>query len=396
MGDEGEAAPGHVDTWEDIFGDDPAEEEIAEPPRKAARVADDDADSMADFIDDEGASAVDPDDVRHDPPPSSDEEGERGGRGRGAAAARHVDGPMTGFDEALIRLKPLRPKANYKPEVKDSYCQELCKEMEDAEKEDRIQVQRNKPATKKLGLLPKVERTVMKAVMQESFIKEGGLNLLSHWLRPMPETNMIPNLKIRSVIFRALESFEENFSEGIELNALKESEIGKTVLFYYKLPQETRENRQRCSQLCQRWLNTIVSGSRHYNFPRAPGGNEDRDDDERPAEPVSPRRLVRNPSQTDQLMHEPKSLMEVNERIAKSNGQRHARMPRRETHDYYVQPPKEKIQPHKRDPNSHQSNMTRKLVGMQSRAARAPTGRASLGNINVSLEGRGMHREAVD
>ena len=31
-----------------------AEEEIAEPPRKAARVADDDADSMADFIDDEG------------------------------------------------------------------------------------------------------------------------------------------------------------------------------------------------------------------------------------------------------------------------------------------------------------------------------------------------------
>jgi hypothetical protein len=105
---------------------------------------------------------------------------------------------------------------------------------------------------------------------------------------------------------------------------------------------------------------------------------------------------VRNPSQTDQLMHEPKSLEEVNERIAKSNGQRHARMPRRETHDYYVQPAKEKIQPHKRDPNSHQSNMTRKLVGMQSRAARAPTGRASLGNINVSLEGRGMHREAVD
>ncbi|VDI06281.1 transcription factor SPN1 [Mytilus galloprovincialis] len=183
-------------------------------------------------------------------PELSDDENEEALRKQ----ARDQEDFVSDFDLMIERKKAeqRRQKGNKRKDGDlindndDLIADMICK-MKEAAEGDRELNRAKKPAIKKLKFLLSVTSQLRKADLQEAFLDQGILKC---------NDRMVSSLtRQKFTTFTDQRKLFESFAR----DSLKSSGIGKAVMYLYKHPRETKENRERCGKLINEWSRPIFS-----------------------------------------------------------------------------------------------------------------------------------------
>ncbi len=134
----------------------------------------------------------------------------------------------------------------------DDIIRETITKMRISAEEDRHLISRNRPATKKLAMLNVVSSLLKKADMKPALMDNGILSAITDWLSPLPGQTL-PNVTIRDTLLRHLGEFSIQ-----DPDLLRESGIGKAVMYLYKHPRETKDNKKRAGHLISKFSTYTV------------------------------------------------------------------------------------------------------------------------------------------
>ncbi|CAF1314933.1 unnamed protein product [Adineta steineri] len=142
----------------------------------------------------------------------------------------------------------------------DQFVSKLIDQMKIATEEDRIFNKSRQPATAKLLLLPVVEQHLCRADLSDIFLDNGILTVFKDWLSPLPDKSL-PNIKIRESLIRILQQFGV-----INAEPLRDSSIGKALMYLYKHPRETKENKLKLIKIIHDWARPIFNLDTDYKL----------------------------------------------------------------------------------------------------------------------------------
>ncbi|KAL5109049.1 hypothetical protein TcWFU_006229 [Taenia crassiceps] len=140
----------------------------------------------------------------------------------------------------------------------DEIIRETISRMRSAADEDRRLLSKNRPATKKLGMLNTVTSLLIRAGMKPALIDNGILSAITEWLSPV-SGHTLPTVTIRETLLRHLGEFHIQDPE-----LLRDSGIGKAVMYLYKHPRETRANKMLAGHLINEWSRPIFNLTSDY------------------------------------------------------------------------------------------------------------------------------------
>ncbi|KAI0367802.1 hypothetical protein BV20DRAFT_1123283 [Pilatotrama ljubarskyi] len=180
--------------------------------------------------------------------------------------------------EAILKPKRgSRPKRKRKDDddVLDKYADEevsrLREAMLAAAADDKQANEEKMPATSKLRLLPQVMEVLRKTSLAQSIIDNNLLEGVTKWLEPLPDRSL-PALDIQKEFFPILKKMD-----FIDTNVLKESRLGRVVLFYTKCKRVTPDIQRAANDLVAMWSRPIIKRSASYRdrvIPTAPTEGE--------------------------------------------------------------------------------------------------------------------------
>lgn len=163
---------------------------------------------------------------------------------------------VSDFDLMMAHKKEMNPRRKKREGVdiindNDDLIANLICRMRQAAEDDRMLNLERKPATKKLAMLKVVQTNLIKKDLQWQFLEQNVLNVLTAWLAPLPN-NCLPSLTIRESVLKMLANFPT-----FDSSFLKDSGIGKAVMFIYRHPMETKFNRELAGRLIADWTRSI-------------------------------------------------------------------------------------------------------------------------------------------
>ena len=110
-----------------------------------------------------------------------------------------------------------------------------------------------------MKLLPSLEGPLKKIDLREALLDAGILSVITDWLTPLPDRSL-PNIKVRETMLTVLQHFHIN-----DTDRLKASGIGKAVMYLFKHPKETKENKMRAHKLIQMWSRPIFNNETDFH-----------------------------------------------------------------------------------------------------------------------------------
>ncbi|KAJ1307994.1 hypothetical protein OPQ81_002067 [Rhizoctonia solani] len=119
------------------------------------------------------------------------------------------------------------------------------------------------PAVSKLKMLGEVMDTLQKSSLAQSILDNNLLEGVRRWLEPLPDKSL-PALSIQNAFFEILPKLD------IDSTVLKESGLGKIVLFYTKCKRVTPGIRRIADTLVANWSRPIVKRSASYRDRHVP------------------------------------------------------------------------------------------------------------------------------
>ncbi|KZT22060.1 transcription factor iws1 [Neolentinus lepideus HHB14362 ss-1] len=167
--------------------------------------------------------------------------------------------------EAILKpKKSSRPKRKKKDEeeVLDRFADEEVSRLREAmltAADDDEQANKEKlPATSKLKMLSQVMEVLRKTSLAQSIIDNNLLEGVRRFLEPLPDRSL-PALNIQKEIFGILSKLEY-----IDSAVLKESRLGRVVLFYTKSKRVTPDVARAAETLVSKWSRPIIKRSASY------------------------------------------------------------------------------------------------------------------------------------
>lgn len=119
------------------------------------------------------------------------------------------------------------------------------------------------PATAKLRMLPQVMDVMQKTGMSQSILDNNLLEGVRRWLEPLPDKSL-PSLNIQNTFFETLSKMY------IDTGSLKESGLGRVVIFYTKCKRVTPHIARIANTLVSNWSRPIIKRSASYRDRQIP------------------------------------------------------------------------------------------------------------------------------
>ncbi|KAH8117989.1 hypothetical protein DFH11DRAFT_870146 [Phellopilus nigrolimitatus] len=180
--------------------------------------------------------------------------------------------------DAIVKSKknnrPKKRKKDAEEDVLDRFADEevsqLREDMLRAAAEDDEANREKLPATSKLKLLPRVKEVLQKSSLAQSIMDNNLLEGVRRWLEPLPDRSL-PALNIQAFFFEQLTKMY------IDTNSLKESGLGRVVLFYGKCKRVTTPVARMANDLVSTWSRPIIKRSASYRDRLVPVAREGED-----------------------------------------------------------------------------------------------------------------------
>lgn len=144
-------------------------------------------------------------------------------------------------------------------QMQDAQIQQLKNQMQEMAYEDAKCVdEKNGLAMNKLKLLPKVKEVLLRKNLADSVLDNNLLESIRVWLEPLPDGSL-PAYEIQKVIFQSLQDLP------IKTIHLRESGLGKVVLFYQKSKRVEPGLKRIADKLVGDWTRPILNLSDNYH-----------------------------------------------------------------------------------------------------------------------------------
>ncbi|KAK9767904.1 Transcription factor iws1 [Basidiobolus ranarum] len=165
------------------------------------------------------------------------------------------------FDAALAsmngRKKKSRKDEEDLDERNDDMIVDLRERMKQAAYSDIEANNERKPAIAKIRILPQVMIQLRKSNLHEAFVENHILEPIKMWLEPLPD-GALSSLDIQTEMLQILDKLP------IRTENLRESGVGRIVMFFTKTDRVTQRIRRLAEALVDKWSRPILRRSQNY------------------------------------------------------------------------------------------------------------------------------------